>query len=177
MTAPVAMRCGQNSVAWQRSGRAGFTLIELLLVLALLSLLVTLFIAGASNLFRAQEKTMNDVFWQAVQAARLQAVEGDQTVELRYDEKKNQVRWGAGTTAMSLAWPGKKLDFLPTDKRDTLLIGGQLVDTNGMPFVRFYSDGCVENFRAQLTSVDGKITNLEIDPWTCAPVVRETRSF
>lgn len=117
---------------------------------------------------------MGDVFWQAVQAARLQAVEGDLTVELRYDEKKNQLVWGAGETVASQPWPGKKLEFMPVEKHDSMLLGGQVVDIGGMPFVRFYADGCVENFRAQLTGADGLITRVEIDPWTCAPVVRKT---
>jgi prepilin-type N-terminal cleavage/methylation domain-containing protein len=166
------MILGQQRDGTRRSGRCGFTLVEILLVLALLSLLCTLFIANASNLFRSQEKTMNDVFWSAVQAARLQAVEGDRTVELRYDDRKNLLRWGTGETAAEASWPGKKLDFLPVEKRDTMLLGGQLVDINGMKLVRFYADGCVESFRAQLTGKDGLISHLEIDPWTCAPVVR-----
>ena len=169
------MKPGQHREAVRRSGRRGFTLIEILLVLALMSLVVSLFISSASNLFRAQEKTMNDVFWQAIQAARLQAVEGDRTVELRYDDKKNLLRWGTGETAANQAWPGKKLEFLPVEKRDAMLLGGQLVETGGMPVVRFYADGCVENFRAQLTGVDGRISHLEIDPWTCAPIIREKK--
>ncbi len=168
------MKLGLHRAGARRSACRGFTLIEILLVLALLSLLVTLFIASASDLFRSHEKTINDVFWEAVQAARLQAVEGDRTIELRYDEKKNQVQWGSGETAATRPWPGKKLDFLPVDKHDTMLLGGQLVDVGGMPVVRFYADGCVENFRAQLTAADGAITRLEIDPWTCAPIIRKT---
>lgn len=169
------MRLGQKRDAARRSDRRGFTLIEILLVLALLSLLLALFIVGASNLFRSQEKTMNDVFWEAVQAARLQAVEGDRTVELRYDDKKNLLRWGSGETAATQAWPGKKLEFIPVEKRDTMLLGGQLVETGGMTVVRFFADGCVENFRAQLTAADGRISHLEIDPWTCAPIIRDKK--
>lgn len=167
------MRYGKNRDGARRSGRHGFTLIEVLLVLALLSLLVTLFIAGASDLFRSQEKTMDDIFWQAVQSARLQAVEGDVTVELRYDDKKKQLRWGAGETGSSLPWPGKTMEFLPVEKRDTILIGGQLTDTGRMLLVRFFADGCVENFRAQFVGNDGRISQVEIDPWTCAPIVRK----
>ena len=167
------MRRAQPSGVVRWSGRRGFTLIEILLVLALLSLLVGLFVAGAENFFRAQEKTMGDVFWESVQAARLQAVEGDRTVELRYDDKKNQLRWGLGETAGTTAWPGKSLEFLPVDSRDTALIGGQLVERGGMPVVHFYADGTVENFRAQLIGNDGKPSRLEIDQWTCAPITRK----
>jgi prepilin-type N-terminal cleavage/methylation domain-containing protein len=168
------MTLGQKCGGSRRSGCHGFTLIEILLVLALLSLLVSLFIAGTSDLFRDQEKTMDDIFWQAVQAARLQAVEGDQTVELRYDEKMNQVRWGAAAATANLPWPGKSLEFLPVEKRDTMLIGGQLIETGKMEAVKFYADGSVENFRAQLTGNDGRLTHLDIDPWTCAAIIHQT---
>jgi len=167
------MRPGKYRDGSRRLGRQGFTLIEILLVLALMSLLAALLIVGASDLFRSQEKTMDDIFWQAVQSARLQAVEGDVTVELRYDEKKNQVRWGVGESLASLPWPGKSLEFLPVERKDTMLIGGQLMDTTKVKMVKFFSDGCVENFRAQLTGNDGRSTRLEIDPWTCAPIVRQ----
>lgn len=168
------MRHGKYRDGGRRSDCHGFTLIEILMVLALLSLLVALFIAGASDLFRSQEKTVDDVFWQAVQSARLQAVEGDVTVELRYDEKKNQLTWGVGETAASLPWPGKSMEFRPVEKRDTILIGGQLTETGRIVAVKFFADGCVENFRAQLVAHDGRISQVEIDPWTCAPIVRKT---
>lgn len=167
------MKCGRKRGLPRWSGRRGFTLIEILLVLALLSLLVGLFIGGASDFFRAQEKSMSDIFWDSVQAARLQAVEGDRTIEMRYDEKKHQLRWGAGETAASAAWPGKGLEFLPAERGDTVLIGGQLKETSKMQVVRFYADGCAENFRAQLTGPDGRISYVEIDQWTCARITRK----
>ena len=169
------MSCGLTCGAVRRSGRRAFTLIEVLLVLGLLSLLATLFIAGASDFFRAQEKSMSDVFWESVQAARLLAVEGDRTVEMRYDEKKRMLHWGNGETAGTAAWPGKNLDFLPVDKRESVLIGGQVVDRGGMAAVHFYADGTVENFRVQLTGNEGAPTHLEIDQWTCAPITRKTQ--
>lgn len=169
------MSHGQTSGVKSRKDLRGFTLIEILLVLALMTLLVSLFFAGASDYFRAQEKTMETVFWESVQAARLQAVEGDQTVKLRYDEKKHQLLWGAGETAGTSAWPGKNLEFLPVEKRDAILIGGQLIETGGTGAVKFYADGCVENFKAQLTGTDGHVSYLEIDQWTCAPITRKTQ--
>ena len=168
------MSRGLTNDVKSRRDRRGFTLIEILLVLALMTLLVSLFIAGASDFFRAQEKTMKDVFWESVQAARLQAVEGDRTIEMSYDEKKHQLRWGTGETAGSVAWPGKSLEFLPVEKRDFVLIGGQMKETGKVVAVKFYADGCVENFRAQLSEADGKDSYLEIDQWTCAPIVRKT---
>jgi len=164
----------QNIPAAHRNYRRGFTLIEILLVLALMTLLVSLFIAGVSDFFRAQEKTMKDVFWESVQAARLQAVEGDRTVKMRYDEKKNFLHWGTGETAASVAWPGKSVEFLPVDQRETVLIGGQLIERGGMLAVHFFADGTVENFKVQLVDNEGHPSQLEIDQWTCAAITRKT---
>ncbi len=149
----------------------GFTLIEILLAIALLGLIAFLFIGGASDLFRAQEKSVQDVFWQSVQSARLQAVQEDRTVVLRYDEKLHQLSWGVDGSGSSLDWPGRSVEFLPEDQHNSILLGGQLVDTGQIPFVRMYADGGTDRFRVHLTENGGRISRLEIDPWTCAPIV------
>jgi prepilin-type N-terminal cleavage/methylation domain-containing protein len=154
------------------AGRRAFSLIEVLLVLALFGLVGALFITGGSEMFRARERTMTDVFWEAVQAARLQAVQEDTTVVLRFDEKAKRILWGATDESHGLDWPGRNLEFLPTESRDTILLGGQLVDTGGLATVRFFADGTTDRFRVQLTGADGKVSRLELDPWTAAPVLR-----
>ena len=151
-----------------------FTLLEVVLVIALLGVLGGLFISGGSELFRARERTATDVFWQAVQAARLQAVQEDVTVELRFDEKNLQVVWTTAVTTHELDWPGKKLEFLPVGQNDFVLLGGQLVGTGGPAMVRFYADGGMDRFRAQLTDAGGNVTRLDLDPWTCAPVLHSS---
>ena len=156
-----------------RPGWQAFTLLEVLLAIALLGLLASLFIVGGSDLFRARERTAADVFWQAVQAARLQAVQEDRTVQLRFDEKEHQVIWGSAGTTHELDWPGKNLEFLPVEQNDTILLGGQLAGTGRLAVVRFHADGGVDRFRAQLTDSAGQVTRLELDPWTCAPVLRQ----
>jgi prepilin-type N-terminal cleavage/methylation domain-containing protein len=153
------------------AGRAGFTLIEILLVIALLALIAFLFIGGTGDLFRAQEKTADDIFWQAVQAARLRAVQDDMTVDLRYDEKLRQLQWSANGTSAVLDWPGKSVEFFPLNQHDTVLLGGQLLDAGHISVVHFYPDGATDRFRVQLTDNSGRVTRLEIDQWTCAPVV------
>ena len=145
---------------------------EMVLVIALLGLLAGLFISGGSDLFRARERTAADVFWQAVQAARLQAVQEDTTVLLRFDEKKLRLAWNSGTSSHELNWPGKNLEFLPVEQGDTMiLLGGQLASTGRLAVVRFHADGGVDRFRAQLTDAGGNITRLDLDPWTCAPIL------
>jgi prepilin-type N-terminal cleavage/methylation domain-containing protein len=154
------------------TGRRAFTLIEVILVIALLGLVASLFITGGSEMFRARQRTMADVFWEAVQAARLQAVQEDTTVIMRFDEKSKRILWGAADESRGVDWPGRKLEFLPTESRDTILLGGQLVDTGGLATVRFFADGTTDRFRVQLTDATGQVSRLELDPWTAAPVVR-----
>ncbi len=154
--------------------RRGFTLIEVLLAIALLALVGALFITGSSNLFRAREQTTADVFWQAVQAARLQAVQEDAPVLLRFEEKSRRVVWGSAGSSHELDWPGKNLEFLPVEQNDVILLGGQLAGTGRLAVVRFHADGGVDRFRAQLTDATGQVTRLDLDPWTCAPVLRQS---
>lgn len=142
------------------------------MAIALLGMVMTLFVSGGSELFRARERTAADIFWQAVQAARLQAVQEDATVLLRFDENSRRVVWQSAAATHELEWPGRNLEFLPVDRNDTILLGGQLAGTGVMPVVRFYADGGVDRFRAQLTDAAGRITRLDLDPWTCAPVLR-----
>lgn len=157
-----------------RADARAFTLLEVLLAIALLGLLAVLFITGGSNLFRARERTATDVFWQAVQAARLQAVQEDVTVLLRFDEKKLRVVWNSAAASHELDWPGKNLEFLPVEQNDTILLGGQLAGTGRLVAVRFHADGGVDRFRAQLTDAAGQIIRLDLDPWTCAPVLHSS---
>jgi len=156
------------------AGRRAFTLLEVILAIALLGLMASLFITGGSEMFRARQRTMADVFWEAVQAARLEAVQGDATVVLRYDEKAKRILWGATGDGHGLDWPGRNLEFFPTETRDSILLGGQLVDTGRLPAVRFHADGTTDRFRVQLTDAAGQISRLELDPWTAAPVLRTT---
>lgn len=142
-------------------------------MIALLGLVGALFISGSSELFRSRQRTATDIFWEAVQAARLQAVQEDAVVTLRFDEKSARLLWGGPAGGeRGLDWPGRNLEFLPAESRDTILIGGQLAGTGALSAVHFYADGTADRFRVQMTDTAGQISGLEIDPWTAAPVVR-----
>jgi prepilin-type N-terminal cleavage/methylation domain-containing protein len=154
------------------AGRRAFTLLEVILAIALVGLVASLFITGGSEMFRARQRTMADVFWESVQAARLQAVQEDATVVMRFDEKSKRILWGASDESRGVDWPGRNLEFLPFETRDTILLGGQLVDTGRLAAVRFFADGTTDRFRVQLTDPNGQVSRLELDPWTAAPVVR-----
>jgi prepilin-type N-terminal cleavage/methylation domain-containing protein len=154
------------------SRRRAFTLLELLLALALLALVTGLFITGGRELLRAREPGAVDVFWQAVQAARQQAIQSETTVTLRYDARAGRIVWGDVGEPHGLDLPARNLEFLREGVRDTVLIGGRLVDTATLPAVRFHPDGTIDRFRVQLTDQEGRVVQLELDPWTAAPVVR-----
>jgi len=155
-------------------GRRAFSLLEFILAIALLGLVASLFISGGSEMFRARQRTMADVFWSAVQAARLEAVQENAVVTMRFDQKARSIRWGVVGEPHELAWPGRNLEFLPTESRDLILLGGQIAATGGLSSVRFHSDGTTDRFRVQLTDPEGRMSVLELDPWTAAPVVRAT---
>ncbi len=53
----------------------------------------------------------------------------------------------------------------------SILIAGQLVETQTLPYVTFYGDGTCAPFRVQMKSKNSE-SILEIDPWTCAPILK-----
>jgi prepilin-type N-terminal cleavage/methylation domain-containing protein len=162
-----------------RGCRAGFTLLEILLVLALLGLMSGLFVSMVGGSVSGSRVTAEDVFWQAVGEARKQALLAGREVKMTYapagrEESASLVLTldGAEQRLPFEAKDDVKLDFLSTQKaRSTILVGGQLVETQTMPSVTFYGDGTCSPFRAQLRNkgVDPRI--LTIDPWTCAQVL------
>lgn len=165
---PAALR-PRSHTGLSRPERA-FTIVEVLVVIALLALVSSLFVGGASDWLRARQLTPEDQFWQAIGDARQLALRTDQTVVLRYDEKTKQLRWSDGAAAQTLAWTGKSLEFLPVQENGSILIGGSLVETGRLDAVRFFADGSCDAFRVQITSPDGRRRIMHIDPWTCAPL-------
>ncbi|RXK54916.1 hypothetical protein ESB00_03190 [Oleiharenicola lentus] len=180
MTGRTRRSLGRLQISPHRAapGRRAFTVLEVILAIALLGLVAGLFISGGNDLFRSRQRTPADIFWEAVQAARLQAVQEDVVVTMRFDEKEQRLIWSGPVAGAerSLAWPGKNLEFLPAESNDTVLIGGQLVGTGALPAVRFHADGTTDRFRVQLTDAEGRVSRLELDPWTAAPIVRATTS-
>ena len=155
----------------RRPSPAGFTLIEILLVIALLGLTGALFVSGASEWLRARERTPQDIFWQAVNEARQLALRSDRPVGLHYDEKTRQILWEQDGQVQSLPWPGRSLEFLPMQETSTVLLGGTLMETGRLAQVRFYPDGACDPCRVQLVEADGRHVTLNLDPWTCAPML------
>jgi general secretion pathway protein H len=158
---------------------AGFTLLEILLVLGLLGLMAGLFIASADSLMAGKREIPEDVFWRAVGEARKQALLSGREVRMVYVEASRDEPAalalnldGAAQRVPFVAKDDVKVDFLSTQKaRSTILVGGQLVETQTLPYVTFYGDGTCSPFRVQLRTKGIDPRTQAIDPWTCAQVL------
>ncbi|MGC4072713.1 MAG: prepilin-type N-terminal cleavage/methylation domain-containing protein [Nibricoccus sp.] len=162
-----------------RRGRVGFTLLEVLLVLALVGMLAGLFISAAGGLTTGKVTTAEDFFWQGVGEARKQALMAGRNVRMVFvpagrDEPAALVLNLEGVE-QRVPFELKeevKLDFLSTQKaKATILVAGELVETQTMPSVTFYGDGTCTPFRVQIRTGGGNARTLAIDPWTCAQVL------
>ena len=66
-----------------------------------------------------------------------------------------------------------EMDFLaPMKGGPAILIRGVLVESKPVPYVTFYPDGTCSPFRLQIFRPGGAST-LEVDPWTCAPILEK----
>jgi prepilin-type N-terminal cleavage/methylation domain-containing protein len=151
--------------------RAAFTLVEMLMALALMALVSSVLISGMSGFFQQKESRPDDTFWSAVNSARQQALEHEETVSLQFNEETAELRWSWHDGQDVLPLPQTKLRFLPAEKSATRLIGGVQFETDALPRVRFYPDGTCDAFRAELTVGSQAPRLLRIDPWTCAPML------
>lgn len=173
--------------------RRGFTLLEVLLTLALIALLATVFIGGASHLANDQPVTPNDVFVKAVQEARKAALKSEREIRLKFDKDKKQFAIFDGVAPATTSPDGMPLEerplkqfaipapargdltveFLPPASKSggpMILVGGVLIESQAMKHVTFYPDGTCAAFRVQFMR-NGAASVLTIDPWTCAPVL------
>lgn len=153
---------------------SGFTLMEILLAIALMALLAGVLITGGANLLSDKAVTPEDVFWKAVQQSRTAALTAEHEVRLSFDSKGMDFVLDDGTAPQTLPVPPVReltVDFLSASAgQSSVLIGGELVDTKTMPAVTFYPDGTCMPFRVQFRA-GGAAHVLNIDPWTCAPVL------
>jgi prepilin-type N-terminal cleavage/methylation domain-containing protein len=171
----------------------GFTLLEILVSIAIIALISTVLITGTVRLVNEQPLTPHEVFWKAVQEARKAALKSEHEIRLKFDKEKKQFLLIDGVAPSTIAadgftreeralkqFPisprvsdGLTIDFLPPPSRgggSAILVGGVLIDTQSVPYVRFFADGTCSAFRAQFVRGTGTST-LHIDPWTCAPML------
>lgn len=156
--------------------RGGFTLLEVLITLALIALLTGVLVIGANSLLADHPKSPEELFWAAVGEVRKDALLGGREVRLSMDARTQEFvarSNGAEARFPFVAKEIAELDFLAPRAPGTfsaILVGGQLVETQTLPVVTFYGDGTCSPFRVQLKTRAGARV-LEIDPWTCAPML------
>ena len=161
----------------QADGEASsaFTLLEILLAIALMGLLAAVLVTGAANVLSDKPVTPEAVFLKAVQQARAAALTGEREVRMSFDGKLKAFLLDDSVATQSLVVPQTTreltVDFLSTATgSSSVLIGGELVNTQTMPGVTFYPDGTCTPFRVQFRA-GGAAHVLAIDPWTCAQVL------
>ncbi|WP_221029588.1 type II secretion system protein [Actomonas aquatica] len=156
--------------------RRGFTLLEIMVVIALIGFLAAVLAVGASTMLRERKVLPEDVAWEAIRKAREFALLHETEVWLSWDNEERVFR--ASTAAGSETFPVPEemdfdLEFLGTSKGGrTIMIGGRLLEAGPIDGVRFFGDGTCTPFRVQLVERGVDPTILEVDPWTCAPVLR-----
>ncbi len=158
--------------------RAGFTLLEVLLSLALIALIAGVLVGGSAKLMSDQPVSADEVFWKASGEARKMALKSGNETHLAFvDDPKLGKRLNVtdGTTSKDfpiIGAPELVVTFLPVQPvaGSAIILAGQVVETEGIPFVRFYEDGTCSGFRVQVR-VGPASHILNIDPWTCAQVL------
>lgn len=154
--------------------RRGFTLVEVLLVLALMALVAALLVPVAGSMLQDPGADNPDELIAAVlQDVRRTAVLSGQPVSLRYDGRSRRFIWGgAGADAPSgqRETAGlRQVDILPVESGGSMLIRGQLIETDRRAAMDFFPDGTCTPARLRLTPEAGTARIVLVDRWTCAP--------
>jgi len=128
-------------------------------------------ISGVASFFNVRDDRADDRFWSAVTSARQMALESEAPVTLHFDAKAKQLIWAGAGGGSSVDLDVESARFLPTERGNTKLLGGVLMETDELTRVQFYPDGTCDAFRVELTATNRKQMILTIDPWTCAPIL------
>lgn len=161
--------------------RSGFTLLEVLLTLALIALLAGVLVVGVNSMLSDHPKSPEELFWSAVAETRKEALLNNQDVRLSFDTETREFVARSQTGETRHPFVEREtcdLDFLAPKTPggfSAILIAGELVETQTLRQVTFYGDGTCSPFRVQLKTRTG-VRVLELDPWTCAPVLSEEAS-
>lgn len=164
----------------------------MLLSIAIIALIGTVLVAGATNLLNDQPVSVDDVFWKAVQQARKMALKAEHDIRLKWDRDKKQFVIVDGIAPPAIAADGftkeetplktypvlvpsgqeVTVDFLGASAKggNAILVGGVLLESQPIPYATFFADGTCTAFRLQVMR-NGAAHVLSIDPWTCAQVL------
>jgi prepilin-type N-terminal cleavage/methylation domain-containing protein len=166
---------------FKRCGLAAFTLLEIIVVIALMGMLAAVLSVGASRLLADRPDTPEQIFWGAVSEARKFALLNQTEVRLKFDTEEQA--FVASTVQGEKVFPIKydgelQLSFLGMRKGESsILVGGRLIETSPLDWVRFFEDGTCTPFRVQLIMPGKSPVVLEVDPWTCAEILHTGDQF
>ena len=147
-------------------------------MLALIGLITAVLAAGITRVFSDEHPSPDDVFWQACRSAERLATLGEHDVSLGFDSKRRALVWTdgreSGAAPFDPAGGDISVQFLEAQAGGSLiLIAGQVVETQEVKRVTFFPDGTCSAFRVQFRVAD-KTWQVNIDPWTCAPVLEKS---
>jgi general secretion pathway protein H len=152
--------------------------LEVLMVIALIAMLTGVLVTGSARLANGRIVTPEDVFWKAVMETRKAALLSGREVRLSFADKDKELAFVAKAAEgeeqrFAVETPGElKMNFLSAQKgSSSILLGGQLVETQTIPYVTFYGDGTCSPFRLQIRAGTGEARTIAIDPWTCSLVL------
>jgi len=160
--------------------RSGFTLFELLLTVGLIGLLSTMFVWNINSMLKQSEiETLENTFWDAVEIAKRDSVFNRRPYTLRFNEDDLAFELVSGEEIQAFTVDtndfGGDTDIevafqeeLP--ENGSVLIGGRLVTTREIEYVRFFPDGTCSPFGVSLKIAD-YVSEISIDPWTGAEMV------
>jgi prepilin-type N-terminal cleavage/methylation domain-containing protein len=160
----------------------GFTLLEILLALGLLALMASVLIGGTARVLANKPVSADEVFWQASAEARKLALQTGREARLGFAaDSEHGKRFTLDDGATRREFPvtlakDLQVNFMPGQKTagTAIVLAGQVVETDSIPFVTYYPDGTCMAFRVQIR-VGVSTHILSIDPWTCAPVLPEEK--
>jgi len=165
-------------------------MIEILLVLAIAGMMTAVIAIGYVKLSDTKPTTPDAIFWNAVTAARKQALLTNREVRLAYLPADTSTDTNT-PPSLIMTWddpdnpdtPAQRqfpienmgdviLEFLSTQKgTQSILVGGELIETQTIPNMTFYGDGTCTPVRIQIRRNAGTAYSPSIDPWTCAQML------
>lgn len=153
--------------------RRGFTLVEVLLVLALMALVSGVLILGASNLLSGDRDDPEAALLSTLQRVRREAVERNETIELRIEDDGAALTWGdqPDQSATLPASQTARARLLAPQSLGAVLIGGE-AEEHPLSSLRLYPDGTCDHARLEVRR-NGARRLHAIDPMTCAPLAAE----